>query len=173
MVNRQARGAAVGGVIVALSVVLLMMASIFPFADLLLPAIAGIFLVAVVMELDIRWAWCVFAAVCLLGFLVAPDRTPVIYYFFFFGHYPLLKNYIERLHNKLLQWVIKLPLFNVCAILAYLLIIKLFGVPSDVGRYGYPVLFLLMNAAFILYDVALSRLIVTYIYRIRKMFHRH
>ena len=171
MANRQARGAALGGVIVALSVVLLMMASIFPLADLLLPALAGILLVAVVLELDVRWAWCVFAAVCLLGFLLSPDRTSVIYYLFFFGHYPLLKNYIERLHSKILQWVLKLPLFNVCAIAAYLLIIKLFGVSENVGRYGYPVLLALMNAAFILYDIALSRLIVTYFYRIRKMFH--
>lgn len=172
MANKQARGAALGGMLAALSLVLLLLTGVFPFAELVLPAIAGVLLVVAVLELDVRWAWGIFAAVCILGLLLCPNKDAAIYYLFFFGHYPLLKNHIEHLHSKVLQWIVKLPLFNACAILAYLLIAKLFGVPDDVGRYGYPLLLALMNAAFVLYDIALSRLIATYVFRLRRMFRR-
>ncbi|MFT8887775.1 MAG: hypothetical protein ABF904_03065 [Ethanoligenens sp.] len=172
MANRRAHGVALGGMLSALSLVLLLLAGVLPVMGLVFPAIAGILLLVVVIELDVKWAWGIFAAVTILGLLLCPDKSVVIYYFFFFGHYPLLKKYVERLHHRVFQWVIKIPLFNACIILAYLVTIKLFGVSADALRYGYPVTLVLANAAFILYDIALSRLIVTYVYRIRKYLQR-
>lgn len=172
MANKQAHGVALGGMLTALSVVLLLLASVVPTMELVFTASAGILLVSAVLDLHIKWAWGIFAAVTILGLLLCPDKSIVILYFFFFGHYPLVKNYIERLHNRILQWVIKVPLFNACLILAYLLIAKLFGVSTEALRYGYVPTLLLMNAAFVLYDIALSRLIVLYIYKVRKYLHR-
>ncbi|ADU26617.1 hypothetical protein [Ethanoligenens harbinense] len=172
MANKQARGVALGGMLTALSLVLLVLAGVLPMMQLVFPAVAGLLLVVVVLELHIKWAWGIFAAVTLLGLLLCPDKSVVVYYVFFFGHYPLLKNYIERLRSRAVQWLVKIPLFNACIILAYLAIAKLFGVPEDLLRYGYPFALALANAAFILYDIALSRLIVTYIYRVRKLLHR-
>lgn len=172
MANKQARGVALGGMLAALSIVFLILASIVPVMQMVFPAIAGILLVSAVLDLHIKWAWGIFAVVTILGLLLCPDKSVVIFYFFFFGHYPLVKNYIERLHNRIIQWVIKIPLFNACLILAYLLIAKLFGVSAEALRYGYVLTLLLANIAFILYDIALSRLIVLYIYKVRKYLHR-
>lgn len=172
MANKQASGVALGGMLTALSIVFLLLASVVPMMQLVFTAVAGILLVSAVLDLHIKWAWGIFVAVTILGLLFCPDKSVVIFYFFFFGHYPLVKNYIERLHNHILQWVIKVPLFNVCVILAYLLIAKLFGVSTEALRYGYIPTLLLVNIAFVLYDIALSRLIVLYIYKMRKYLHR-
>lgn len=172
MMNRQAHGVALGGMLTALSLVLLVLAGVVPAMQLVFTAAAGILLIAAVLDLHIKWAWGVFAAVTILGFLLCPDKSVVILYLFFFGHYPLFKNYIERLHNRIIQWVIKIPVFNGCLILAYLVIAKLFGVSTGALQYGYAITLLLANIAFVVYDIALSRLIVTYVYRVRKFLHR-
>ncbi len=172
MANKRARGVALGGMLTALSLVFLLLAGVLPVMQLVFPAVAGLLLVVVVLELHIKWAWGIFAAVAILGLLLCPDKNVIIFYVFFFGHYPLLKNYIERLRSRIVQWLIKIPLFNVCIVLAYLVIAKLFGVPTDAVRYGYLFTLALANVEFVLYDIALSRLIVMYIYRVRKLLHR-
>lgn len=171
MANRRAHGVALGGMLTALSLILLLAAGIVPAGELVFPAICGILLVVVVFELNVKWAWSIFTAVSLLGLLLCPSKSVVIYYIFFFGHYPLVKSYVERLHSRVLQWVLKILLFNVCSISAYWLIVHLFGVSDVVTRYGYLLLLVLANTAFILYDIAVSRLIVTYVYHIRKYLH--
>lgn len=181
MANKRARGVALGGMLTALSLVFLLLAGVLPVMQLVFPAVAGLLLVVVVLELHIKWAWGIFAAVAILGLLLCPDKNVIIFYVFFFGHYPLLKNYIERLRSRIVQWLIKIPLFNVCIVLAYLVIAKIFGVsidaksfglPANMVRYGYLFTLALANVAFVLYDIALSRLIVMYIYRVRKLLHR-
>lgn len=168
MANRQAHGVAMGGMVTALSLILLVAAGIVPTMEFVFTAIAGILLIVAVLDLQMKWAWGIFVAVTLLGLLLCPDKSVVIFYLFFFGHYPLVKNYIERLHSRVLQWVLKLPLFNICLILAYLVVAKLFGVSDAAMRYGYLITLALANVAFVLYDIALSRLIVTYVLRLRK-----
>ena len=71
---RRSTQVALGGMIAALSLLFLFLTGVFPFATYILPAAAGILLVAVVVESGWRWALGVYAAVSLLAVFIAPVR---------------------------------------------------------------------------------------------------
>ena len=160
---------AFGGIITAFSVILIILTGLFPIAQLALPTMAGMLLIAAVIEFGLGRAALIYIAVSLLSLFLAPDKGSAIYYILFFGHYPILKNIIERIRLKPVQWIIKIVLFNACAISAYFAALKIFGISDDMLKYGYPLVFLIINVTFIVYDIAVSRLVVFYIYRIRKL----
>lgn len=157
----------------ALSVALLFLSNFISVASLALSAIAGVLLIPAVIEASAGWAFMIYGVVSILSLLLLGDKSSALFYIFLFGHYPIVKNAIERkLQNKPLQWVIKLLFQNVCAFIAMLITYKVTGVGDDsLFKNGLLVTAILFNVTFVLYDIALSRLIVTYVYRIRKIFH--
>lgn len=165
-----------GGVLAAVSVVLMFLTNFIPIAQMALPAIAGVLLITMVLEAGSGWAFGVYVVVSALSLLLLGDKTPAIYYIFFFGHYPIVKNYIERLKNKPLQWLVKLAACNLCGAAVYLITTFVMGLPLDLpikGVYVIPAAVLAVNLVFVIYDFAVSRLIVLYVYRLRKMlFHK-
>lgn len=172
--DRKTHYIALGGVLAALSLVLMLLSAVVPIAELVLPAMAGILLICAVCEMGEGWAFLIFVAVGLLSILLLPSKSTAIYYIFFLGHYPILKSFIERIKNKPLQWAAKLVLFNICAAASLYLVITFFGVPQNMFKYGgYPVLALILNAAFVIYDIALSGLVAVYVTRLKKILNKH
>lgn len=174
---RRSTQVALGGMIAALSLLFLFLTGVFPFATYILPAAAGILLVAVVVESGWRWALGVYAAVSLLAVFIAPDREAAVMYLGFFGFYPVLKAFLERLHSRFLEWFLKFALFNLCMVASYLFIIYILGLndvftDSTFGLYTIPVLLAAGNIAFLVYDIALSRLVVSYVRWFRPKFLR-
>jgi hypothetical protein len=163
---------ALGGMLAALSIVLMFFAMLFPFAQLVLPAMAGILLVCAVFEMGEGWAFLIFVAVGILSLLLPSSKDAAIYYIFFFAHYPIIKSFLEKIKNKPLKWAAKLVIFNACVWAALFVSIKLMGIPGDVLKYGYLVTAVLLNVTFIIYDIAVTRLILLYNYRIRKIIGR-
>ncbi len=163
---------ALGGMLAALSVVLMFFAIMFPFIELVLPAMAGILLISAVYEMGEGWAFLIYAAVGLLSLLLPSSKDAAIYYILFFGHYPIVKSFLERIKNKPIKWVAKLFVFNVCAGAALIVAVKVLGLPSNIFQYGYAVTALLLNATFIVYDIAVSKLIILYNYRLHKIVGR-
>jgi hypothetical protein len=163
---------ALGGMIAALSLVLMMLTLFIPFSEQALPAVAGVLLITAVLEAGPGWAFVIYIAVGLLSLFFALQNGASLYYILFFGHYTIIKSYVERLPNKLLQWVVKLLIFNICAAAVYYLVALVTGIPVDIYKYSLPVTLVLFNIVLILYDIALSRLVVLYYYRIRKLFKK-
>lgn len=155
----------------ALSLLLMLLTRAVPFSEMALPAVAGVLLIFAVMEMGAGWALVIYAAVSLLSLLVAFENGAALYYILFFGLYPILKNYVERIRTRPLQWAAKLALFNLCAVALYFLTARLFGMPQAIARYGLALAVAVVNVTFVIYDFALSRLIVLYVYKIRRMLH--
>jgi hypothetical protein len=170
--KKRANIVALGGMISALSLLVMLLTRIIPFTEQAMPAIAGVLLLAAVMELGPGWSFVVYIAVSLLSMLFAAQNGAAFYYLLFFGHYTILKNYIEHIHNRIFQWVVKLALFNFCAVIVYFVTMWVSGVPESITKYGLPITMALINVVFILYDIALSRLVVTYAARLGKLFAR-
>lgn len=168
---------ALGGIIAALSVVIMFFAAIFPIADLVLPGIAGVLLIAAVYEIGEGWSFLIFAAVSLLSLLLPSDKNAAVYYIFFLGHYPIVKSYIERIKNKYAVWALKLLVFNICAAAAVFVIIKISGMPDNLLKYNFALVAtayaVLMNVTFVVYDIAVSRLAVLYSLKLRKFIGKH
>lgn len=153
----------------ALAVVLVWLASVMPRGGLVLVAVAGLLVAAVVIECGTAWALLHYAAVSILSLLLVPVKTMALWYVFVLGHYGVLKSLIERLKNDGLQWVCKLAVFAATLSLFY----KLFSVAfaAALPDAGAGVLMLALCAVFVVYDLAFSRLIGFYQNRIRRAIH--
>ena len=92
-------------------------------------------------------------------------------YLAFFGYYPIIKEKLERL-PRVPSWALKEVIFHAAMGLLYLAL-KLF-VPSVDLSFSLPVIafVLLAEAVFILYDIAMSRLISFYLVRLRERFRK-
>ena len=146
----------------------LMLSSYFPYLTYGIPAMAGIFVMVAVIEVDIKWSIGVYLASSLIALLTA-EREAMLFYIAFFGFYPILKSLFERLRSRLLEYILKIVSFNLAVALSFGIMI-LIGLPvdfiNDFGVYTIPILLVTANIAFVLYDLALSRIAGTYIARI-------
>ena len=151
---------ALGGIITSLSVIIMFLGGIIPEANYAFPAAAGILLMIIAIEIDSRWAFMVFLAVSGLSMLVLYSREAGVFYTAFFGHYPIIKGFLERLKPKILTWIVKYLVFNLCVVTAFWLVLSVFGIKVDgtneLGRYTMYILWGVGNAAFVIYDLALS-----------------
>lgn len=107
------------GMIAAVCILLMLMTGLFPFATYALPAVAGLLMVAVVVECGVKWAVMVYVAVSLLAIFITPDREAMLMFVFFFGHYPIIKAGLERIRLRPLEWLVKFGVFNACVLAAY------------------------------------------------------
>ncbi|WP_255575713.1 hypothetical protein [Caproiciproducens faecalis] len=160
------------GIITAICTMAMFLTGLISIGTYALPAFAGILLIVVVIELGAGWAWPVYLASSLLSLLLAGDKEAAMLFIIFFGYYPILKAYFERIHQRFLSWLLKFAVFNAAMILGFFLSIKVLGVPEDsftvFGVY-LPWAFLAAgNCVFVVYDYAISSLVGMYFQR----FHR-
>ncbi len=156
-----------GGVVAALSLVLMLLTSIIPFGTYAFPAFAGILLVLLVFNLGYTYAFAVYFVTAALSFLLVTDKEAALYYALFLGFYPILKGVIERIPSKPVQYIVKLALFNVCMIAAFYIGITLLSIPKEsfnlFGVYLPWVFLILGNIVFIIYDLCITRLVTLYL----------
>lgn len=161
---------ALSAVFAALSVALMALVSIIPNLELALPAISGLFVAVIVIEVDKKWALGVWAAVSVLSLIVVPNKEAAIIYAVFFGYYPVLKSVFESKTPRAVEYIIKVLTFAGVMTLSYFLMIKFMGIDPDLpdflGKWAIPAIALLGIIAFLLYDYALSKLITFYCLRL-------
>ena len=106
-----------------------------------------------------------------------------MYYVDFFGYYPVVKAILESKLPRAAEYVLKFIIFNVSIILSGVVLVKVFGMPYNdllgidgesafFTKYALYIMLGLGNAVFLLYDVALTRLVTAYIYVWQKRFHK-
>lgn len=166
--SRKSTQVALGGVCASLSLVFMFMTGLIPFATYALPAMAGVILIAVVMENGYPTAVLVYAAVSLLSLFIVPDKEAAIMFVAIFGYYPILKGKLEKIKFRPVEYLVKFLIFNGAATAAYLVVIFVLGMKDileEMGPFGkYAPFFLLGlgNIMFLMYDFALSQIIVVY-----------
>ncbi len=173
---KQSSKCALGGIIAALSLVLLISVAIVPFMEYALPAVAGALIILMVIETDKKWAFGVYCAVAILGLFLVPNKEVAIMYFAFFGYYPILKALIEGRLPNALSWIIKVGTFVATMVVSYAFMMKFMGVTIDeteeFGMVAIPVLLGMGTLTFILYDIALTRMVMLYLIKWQKHFKR-
>ena len=177
----QASKTAIGGMAVALSVVLLIPTAldIFVYA---LPAIAGFLTLFCVIELGKSWAFGVYFATALLSLLLVPNKEAAVMYTAFFGYYAIVKALLESKMPWLVEYLLKFLVFNMSVVLAYLVLIYLFGMPLDDvlgidgdvwwSKYALPVMLILGNVVFLAFDFALTRMAMVYLKVLQPKLHK-
>ena len=178
----QASKTAIGGMTVALSVILLIPTAldIFVYA---LPAIAGFLTLFCVIELGKSWAFGVYFATALLSVLLVPNKEAAVMYTAFFGYYAIVKALLENSRiPRVVEYLLKFLVFNVSVILAYLVLIHVFGMPLDDvlgidgdvwwSKYALPVMLVLGNVVFLAFDFALTRMAMVYLKVLQPKLHK-
>lgn len=154
------KNTAVCGLMTALSVVLMMLTTLIPVFMYVIPIVTGLLVVFVADVTDKKWGTGVYFSTAFLSLLLITDKEAALTYALFFGYYPLIKDFIEKL-PKFISWSLKLLVFNLSAIGIGVISFYVFGVSGDeyneFGKFTIPVLLIMANAAFILYDFCLTR----------------
>ena len=167
--NHKAVQVALGGVLAALAVVILLVGGIIPVGTYVAPMLAALPLVILLAELPRSLCLGWYCIVALLGVLLCPDKETA-FVFVFLGWYPLAKPGLDRL-PKLPGLLCKLLIFNASTAALYALLILVFRLDAlvqeaqETGMILLIAILLLGNLSFILFDLVLDRL--TALYRIK------
>ena len=161
---------ALGGVLAALAVILMLLGGLVPFATYVCPMLASVLLIPLMeyFPKGLCWGW--YAVVAILSALFCPDREAA-FIFLFLGWYPIVKPDLDKL-PKLPRFLLKLLIFNAAVAAAYLLLIFVFELEvlieeaKEMGWIMIAVLAVLGNVSFLLFDRLLS--ILPVLYRSRK-----
>ena len=156
----------------ALGVILLYIGSIIDVLDISMAVLASLACIIAVIEYGKSAPWAIYGVTTVLSLILLPNKTPAVFYAVFFGFYPILKEKLEKL-NKITAWVLKEVVFNVCLVLMALAA-YFFITVGDNALLNSPIIIagmaLLAELVFVLYDVALTRLISFYIVSLRHRF---
>ena len=150
-----------------------MLLSYFPYLTYAVPAFSGLFIMITVIELGNKWALGSYFA-SLLPILLFAEIECKLLYVMFFGFYPVVKALCEKMRKPILEWIIKIAVFNAAVLVTYLFFAKLFGVTLDdfneFGKYGAVLFLLAGNIVFVLYDIAVSRMAMFYFVVVKPKF---
>ena len=151
---------ALGGIVAALCIVIMFLTGVLPALYIAAPMAAGLLMIILVEEVSVGWAWLTYIAFSLLALIVTFDKEAALMFILFFGYYPMLRLYLEKIKSRPLKTVCKYAVFNLFLLLDYLVTVYVLGLPTfeDTGPVMFVILFLAFNLVFYFYDKVLSRM---------------
>lgn len=163
---------ALSGIFTALALVSLMLSYVVPTATYACPALAGVMLIPIVIEVGKSWAVCAYAAASLLSFFLIPDKEIALCFTAFFGYYPITKAIFERHLPTVFSWIAKIAVFAISMVGVFFVTIYVLGISRDsftvFGLYIPWILLLAGTVIFVIYDFALTKVIKAYVHIWRK-----
>lgn len=158
---------AFSGAVSALCVALMFLGAMIPFFQYTIPAISGVFILFVMLETSLSWAAMSYVTVSVLSILISPDKEAALLFVLLLGYYPFLKFYIEKINFKVVSLILKFLLFNLVAVLYFIIATKILKVPvEEFQAFGISLVWLLWlsgNITFFLYDFALKGVAIKYL----------
>ena len=92
-------------------------------------------------------------------------------YVMFFGYYPIIKPYVDKIKIKPVRILLKLAVFNAMLAICQIILVYVFSIPfldEGVGKWFIAVFAVLMNLLFLVYDRLISSVTVLYKRKIEK-----
>ncbi len=170
---RESSKAALGGIIAALSVSIMLLTYLSPVLVYTVPVIAGLLLLVIVNEIGYHWAIGTYTAISLLSLFMIADKEAAVFYVMLFGYYPILKFFITaKIRNRFLLFFIKLLVFNAALFLSLAVCSFVFHIDyselTSGGKIFSAVFVVLMNLVLFIYDFLIGSLTVLYRVKIQK-----
>lgn len=142
--------------------------------DYTIPAFAGFLMVVMIVETSPKWAVTTYFVVSALCLVITPNYEASMLFILFMGYYPILKFYLDQLNNKVFSWSVKYIVFNLAAAVFFLAFqyvftsVDLLEGMDIFGKLALPVLWIMGNVFFWLYDKVLGQLVDLYVNWFRK-----
>ena len=153
----------------ALGVAVIYIGRFIDVLDLSMAVIASALCMIAVIEYGKAWPWLVYSVTSVLSLILLPNNSAAWIYALFFGFYPIIKDKLEKL-KKVTAWIPKELIFNIALALMLAAEKLLLAKNDEEPLLLYIAFVVLAEVAFPLYDVALSRLRLVYLRRIRPKF---
>lgn len=155
MKNIKASNITKGGMLIALTIIILYAANFLSFNTLFLLGLTAAIIPLAIIMCDLKTSVMVYAASALLAYMIIPDKTLFLLYAVIFGPYGIVKLFIEKRKNTLLELFLKLLYFNAIIALAFLLY-KLFFMPTISIPGSFAPILLGGYVAFFIFDYVLT-----------------
>ena len=156
----------------ALGVIFLGIGALLEVLDISMAVFASICVIIALIEYGKGAPWMVYGAISILSLLLIPNKLPSIFFSLFFGFYPILKEKLER-KPKIVCWVLKELIFNIClaVIIALYMILFFQGISIAIPLpWLIAIAVILCEIVFVIYDIALTRIITFYVLKLRHRF---
>ncbi len=163
-----AKKVALSGIMIALSILFLFLATVAPTNRLAFYALSSFPLAIVIMELGAKSGWYFYLASSLLAAVLIRHVGGLAAFVGFFGIYGLVKYYIERTGKIIVEYILKIIYFNLC-LAAGLHIMKSFFTVTIDERIPWQLVIIALQIAFVIYDWVYTLFIQYYNARLRKI----
>lgn len=164
---------ALGGIISSLCLICMFLTGVFPVLYITLPMIAGILMMVMSVEINPSWAYLTFFATGILSAFITFDKEAALLYILLFGHYPVTKQFLDRIKNILFRSAVKLAVFNACILSEFYITVKFLGITEfydQLNEKGKPVIaaiLITINVICMTYDYSLNGMMSIYLTRIK------
>lgn len=160
------RKIAFGGIFAGLAVIMLYLASIMPTVKLTLYVLASLPVAFAVVEFGAGAGAAVYISVGIISVFVTGNIYAAVPFAVFFGHYPILKYFIEKNRSTLVEILLKLAVFNLSLAFTFIFFKSLFFNALSAAQLNSAVipaaLVVAAQGVFFIYDYIFSRLIFYY-----------
>lgn len=152
---------ALTGMLSAVVLVFLCLASVIPTGWIGVVAVSGLVVAVAVASAGYLSGLLCYLVSGILSLLLVPSKQVSVLFLCLFGLYPLLKNKLERLKARGLEYVLKLAFFNLVLFLlyrlAYAVLFQGIGETLETAIPLLPLLMVVGSVVFLLYDYAFSK----------------
>lgn len=177
----KAKDIALGGILVALTTMVLYSTSILPISTLVILTIASSLVPVCIIKSNIKTSIFVYISSSLIAFFLVKINIAFLY-FIFFGVYGIIKYFIERIRKEKIEIVLKLIIFNTAFIIGFIIMQNILGINLISGlevlisrffdisskTIASIILWIVAQPIFLIYDYAMTMIITFYMERIHK-----
>ena len=160
-----------GGICTALSVISLWLGSVISINTLFFIALASCFVLVMQIEGGTKYSLLTFFSVAILSFVLPVGKINAVYYAAFFGYYPIIKSYIERINKMSKELTVK-TLFFIFISVASVTILKSFMMLTLNEKFSFGLIYVILVIALFVYDYALSMFFSFYMNTVRNKLRR-
>ena len=177
----KAKNIALGGILVALTTIVLYLAAFLPISTLAILTIASALIPVCIIRSNIQTSIFVYISSSLIAFFLVPINISFLY-FIFFGVYGIVKFFIERIRKEKLEILFKIVFFNIAFIIGFIIMQNVLGINIIAGleilmsrffdnsgrSIASIILWIVAQPIFLIYDYAMTMIITFYMERIHK-----
>lgn len=148
-----------GGISIAIIIISFYLNNILKFNTLSILFLSSIIIAFNNLKFGVKYGLIVYLATSVVTAILIPNKSLVLLFVMFFGMYTIIKLFIEKKNNLLVEWILKILYFNVILVLTYFILTKLINVSLN-NYYKYVYLIIIaFQALFVIYDILLTVII--------------
>ena len=150
---------------IALGITILYISTIIPINTIAIMTLASSLIPITIIKSDMKTAISVYICTTIIGFFLVPINF-ILLYGCFFGVYGIVKFFLEKINQIVIEYILKLLFFNaILFVLIFLAKISFSFISSSIPTV---IIILAAELVFILYDYSLSIIITYYIEKMHK-----